>query len=70
MEPASLGEIKYRRQVIASQSYLKESREKTSQRTYFALQEKMDKKYHIHQNYIVFVHKLTEIIIFFSVTSQ
>jgi ribonuclease-3 len=38
-------EIKYRRVNCKSQSYLKkESRRKASQRTYFALQEKMDKK--------------------------
>jgi ribonuclease-3 len=57
----SLGKIKYRRKGnCKSQSYLKESRRKASQRTYFALQEKWTKKYHIHQNYIVFVHKLTK----------
>jgi hypothetical protein len=26
----------------------------------FCITRKMDKKYHIHQNYIVFVHKLTK----------
>jgi hypothetical protein len=41
MEPASLSEIKYRRQGNCKKAYLKKRKpkKKASQRTYFALQE-------------------------------
>jgi hypothetical protein len=59
MEP-SFEEIKYRRKIAKPELPQKESRRKASTTHLFCITRKMDKKYHIHQNYNVFVHKLTK----------